>query len=34
MIGKEDLNEEETDFKVTDKRKFNPDGTVAGRSNF
>ncbi len=28
MIGKEDLNEEEPILKVTDKRKFNPDGSV------
>ena len=28
MIGKEDLNEEEPVLKVTDKRKFNPDGSV------
>lgn len=29
MIGKEDLNEEEQPvLKVTDKRKFNPDGTL------
>ncbi|MBA2494486.1 MAG: hypothetical protein H0V31_07315, partial [Acidobacteria bacterium] len=29
MIGKEDLNNEEQPvLKVTDKRKFNPDGSV------
>jgi hypothetical protein len=28
MIGKEDLNEEEPVLKVTDKRKFNPDGSL------
>lgn len=28
MIGNQDLNEEEPELKVTDKRKFNPDGSV------
>jgi hypothetical protein len=28
MIGKEDLNEEQVDLKVTDKRKFNLDGSL------
>ncbi len=28
MIGKEDYNEEESDLKVMDKRKFNSDGSV------
>lgn len=28
MIGNNDLNEEEAELKVTDKRKFNPDGSV------
>jgi len=28
MIGKEDLNEEQLELKITDKRKFNFDGSV------
>lgn len=28
MIGREEINEEEQDLKVTDRRKFNPDGSV------
>ncbi len=28
MIGKEDYNEEESDLKIMDKRKFNSDGSV------